>query len=282
MRLLFGIVTGLIMLLIIGIIITMIAIMMGADPIFTIGTIIITWAISYFKLVFPYCFFETPQDKAWIIANPLTPESAGFQSTFSGYREIRGQWETQAGYHWKYPWEKPNWEVDMTRQIPLENGVEEVYTLAEDQLVIIRWRIFYGPLPGSIVNFIKTKPEYISTRIRDRVVKFLQGIVGEKQRVGYDRNQLEEFRTRFEKVFGGPNEIDAEERSLGIWTGTPEILDIDKPRSAQEITAILKAASDAVRESNGKMTFEEARGIILASKVNGTQVDILEIARSRK
>lgn len=281
MRLIFGLTTGIVIIILIGLIVIPISIWTNTDMIVALGLIVVISSMIYFNLVFPYCTFNVPPDRAWIIANPFVSESADYQKRFSGYRKITAQKEFQAGFHWKYPWEKPNLEVDMSRQIDLQHKPEEVYTLKSGELVIIRWRIFYGPLPGSLVNFIKTRPEYITQRLRDRVEKFLQSMIGETDKIGFGKEQLESFKRRFEGIYGGPYVIDEEERNLGIWTGTPEILDIDAPRSAQEITAILKAATDAVAESKGQMTFEEARGIILASRVSGTEINVLELAKNR-
>ena len=251
------------------------------DYIIIVGLVIIITSVIYFKLIFPHCTFIVPADKAWIMSNQLYNESSEFQSEFSGYRKIRAQKEFQAGFHWKYPWEVTNLEIDMSRQAAIQQRPEEVYTLKDGKLVIIRWRIFYGPLPGSLVDFIRTRPDQIELRVRDRVERFIQALVGELDQVGYGRHQLDQFKSRFEEIYGGPNTIDSEERELGIWTGTPEILDIDEPRAAQDIKAILDTAVKAVNESGGKMTFEEARGIILSSKVGGANVDVLELARNR-
>lgn len=253
----------------------------GVDAVLAIGIVLIIASWLYFKYIFHHCTFTVPADRAWIISDPFVSESSAYQSTFSGYREIRAQKEFQAGFHWKYPWEKPSVEIDMSRQGTLQQRPDEVYTLKNDKLVIIRWRLFWGPLAGSLVNFIKTNPSEIEKRLRDRVEKFLQGVVGKVDETGYGREQLNLFKMRFEEEFGPPTQIDDEERNLGIWTGSPEVIDIDAPRTAQDITGILDAASKAVVASGGKMTFEEARGIILASKVNGSNVDVLEIAKGR-
>ena len=281
MRLKTGLLLALLTTVVVGCILVPILHWWETDYVLIAGIVIILSSTIYFKWIFPYCTFIVPADKAWIMSNQFVNESAKFQAEFTGYRKIRAQKEFQAGFHWKYPWETTNLEIDMSRQAAIQQRPEEIYTLKDGNLVIIRWRIFYGPLPGSLVNFIRTKPDLIEHRIRDRVERFIQSTIGELEQIGYGRHQLDLFKEKFEEIYGGPNTIDPEERELGVWTGTPEILDIDEPRDAQEVRYILDTASKAVEASKGKMSFEEARGILLASKINGTQVDVLELARGR-
>ncbi len=249
-----------------------------SDRMMAVGIAFIIFSIIYFRWLFPYFTCIVPADRAWVISNSLVSESSKKRTEFSGYREIKAQRELQAGFHWRFPWENSAKVIDMTRLITVESDETDIYTLkGGKEFVIISWRIFYGPLPGSIVNYIKTRPMHITTRISDRARTYLQGAIGKLKEINFDKAQQESLRNGFEAIYKGPEHIDTEEEELGVWTGTPNIIDIDQPKTKQEISIILDTVMKAVKDSNGEMTFAEARDIILGASTRGVDYNIVDI-----
>ncbi len=280
MRTLIGIGTGL-ALLVVSILVTNLLI-----PIFWLATAVafLISVLVYFKFVFPYATIRVPANKAWTLGNSFISESSKELATFSGYRTIIAQKELQAGFHWKFFWEYPDKEVDMKRQIQVENDFEEPLTLRDGKQIRIRWRVFVSPLPGNIINFIRTRPEDIKRRVKDRVDSFLQGQVGGMASIDFDATQMQAIKDRFEMVYGGSNRIDEEERQLGIWTGTPEIIDIDQPEEVQKaknyqqkMEATIKVANAMVKASKGKLRYDQALKLALVGS-GDAKIDFVELA----
>lgn len=241
--------------------------------------------LVYFKMVFPYASTKVPPNKAWTFANSFISESSAEQGEFSGYRTIIAQKEFQAGFHWKFFWEYPDKEVDMRRQIIIENDPDtNPYTLKDEKQIRIKWQVFCEPLPGNIVNFLKTRPESIERRVRNRGDAFVQGYVGGLTEIEFDKTQMDNLKAAFEHIYGGPNYIDEEERNLGIWTGTPEIIDIDQPVEVQEaqnykqrMEKIIEIANAMVEASGGKLGYDHALKLALVGS-GDANIDFVELA----
>jgi hypothetical protein len=263
-------------------------------------------AVPFFQKVFPYVVCLVPPDEAWVITNPYKHEQGaeqlkyvphtprtneneenqedtmvGMDLTYSGYRKIRAQWEAQAGFYFLLPGEYPDKKVDLTRMISIENDYDEVYTLADKSVVLFRWRVFYSALPGRIVNFIRTRPIHIETEIRNRMRGFLQGLVGEYTKLDFDEHQRGLVRKKFEDKYGRANIIDKQEEDLGIWVSSLDVYDIDEPRSAQEAGAILNKIREFVEATKGAMSYDDARGIILAQRANNIDVAQIELPKGK-
>lgn len=248
---------------------------------------IMFWAAGYGLLLPNFCFL-VPADHAYVMSNSLIRESSARLDTFSGYREIVAQREYQAGFYWRYPWDVLNHDVNMSRKIIINEDVGKLYTLKDKKTVRIEWQIIVTPLPGNILNYIKTSEADITARVKIRVRKFIQGYIGNLNNVDFGKVGQEAFKKEFEKVFGGPTVIDdIDERPLGIWTGTPEIVSIEQPEDVQEginteqiLAAITDSAKTMVTASNGQMDFDaamRAATIVFASK-HGGKVDFVELA----
>lgn len=252
-----------------------------ADTFVALCISMIVALIPYFWFIFPYCHIVVPADVAWIVES-LKRESSKEQVESTGYRDIVAQKEFQAGFHWIFFWERPGKSVDMTRSVIVNSERDERYTLSNGKSMLIVWRIYYGPLVGNVVNYIRTDPESTKTKVRDRVRGFLQDKVGEMEKLGFGEEQKKKLCTDFALVYGGPKHIDDEERALGIQTGDgPEIVDIDEPRDVSELRNILTTVLETVEKSGGKMTYEQARGILLASKANNMNLSAIEILGTR-
>lgn len=228
-------------------------------------------------------FCIVPANKAWVLSNAFISETAQYREEFTGEREIKAQRELQAGFHLRFPWEKVVYEVDMSLEKIIESDRDDIYTLMADsngvsKMVIIRWRISYVVLPGSVVNFTRTDPEIIVKSIKARATKSLQSYFGERSDIGYGKMEQDNFKKYFEEIFGGPKYIDPYfERRVGIWTGTPEIIDIDLPRKHQEIQNILSAVLDIVKKSDNKLSFNDAQKMVLAANQRGDDLTQIRI-----
>lgn len=280
MRLILGIGTGVVML----VMFLLMATFLGMSSVMK-TLMIITAVYLYFTYVFPYATIKVPPNKAWVLANSFVSESAMKLETFSGYRMITGQKEFQAGFHWKFFWEYPDKEIDMRRQIIVENDPDEnPFTLRDGKQIRIKWRIFCEPLPGNIVNFLRTRPESIEMRVTDRVNVFIQGYVGRLASIKFDKRQMNKLKNEFEKIFQGPTVIDDEERELGIWTGTPEIIDIDQPKEVQaaknyqqKMEATIRVANEMVNASKGRLRYDQALKLALVGS-GDAKIDFVELA----
>lgn len=288
-RILIGVGVGIIIFPIIQLI-PFILVLLGVISLFTslcLGTIL--WAAIYFGLVFPSVSFIVPADRAYMMSNSFIQESSERLTAFSGYREIKAQTEYQAGFYWRYPWETLSHDVDMQRRIIIQEDPERVYTFKDGKKTIrIEWQVVVTPLPGSIQNYIKTREEDIIVKVKARVQKFIQGHIGGMDNADFGDIGQEKFKAAFEKVFKGPTEIDdIDERPLGIWTGTPEIVDIDEPKEVQKgrniqqvIEALTQAAMDMVVKSGNTIDFDKAiraAYVVYAAENGGGEINIVEL-----
>lgn len=251
-----------------------------------LGTML--WAAVYFGLVLPSVSFIVPADRAYVMSNSFIQESSERLTTFSGHREIKAQIEYQAGFHWRYPWETLSHDVDMQRKIIINEDPDRVYTLKGGKTVRIEWQVIVTPLPGSIKNYIRTREEDIQVRIKTRIQKFIQGYIGDLTDTDFGTEGQKKFKKEFEKVFGGPTAIDdIDERPLGVWTGTPEIIDIDEPKDVQKgrniqqvIEALTQAALDMVVKSGNTIDFDKAiraAYVVYAAESGGGEINIVEL-----
>jgi hypothetical protein len=237
--------------------------------------------------VLPNCTINVSANKAIIVSDNLKNEDSQVESSFSGNRVIKAQRELQAGFHWKYFWEKPVAEVDMSRQRTIENDPDDPkkqYTLKDRKLIKIKWRIFYAPLPGSIVKLNRTKPEDIKKRIYDRVDGFVQGFVGELESIGFGQKQMDEMREAYIARFKDNEHIDDEEKEMGIWTSNLEVIDFDDPKEVQQarnfeevMLTNIRLANKIVNESNGKIHPNDALKMVLVGS-GKANIDFIELA----
>jgi hypothetical protein len=244
--------------------------------------------IIFFTIVFPNATFIVPADTAWILENPFKPEIVGDNSEeFSGYREIRAQTEFQAGFHWKYPWERFLVSIDMKRTIIVEGDKKKTYTMGNGNTVMVQWQFLCTPLPGCLINYNRSNEEDIRLQIKTRVERWLQGKIGSMSSVSFGKAQIDEFKESFEFVFGGPKTIDEMERKFGIWAGTPEIFYIGNPPKIEEgknfaesIGPLFAAAKDMVTKAEGGLSYEAALKIasMLRAAESGGEVSFVDIA----
>ena len=232
-------------------------------------------SLLYFSLVFPNVTFIVPENKAWIMVNRFVPESLLVQARFSGNRDIRAQKEFQAGFHWKYLWETKaeDGEINMKKVILVESDDDATYTMRNGKTIKIKYQVLVVPLPGNIVNHFRTREEDIKRRIKARAEKFLQGHIGKLLVIKFDKTQQDILKKAFEKVWGGPDVIDDEERELGIWTGTPEVYDIGNPKGVEDalnwqtnMATAINIAKQMVINSGNQMPFEQAMKIAVAGQ----------------
>lgn len=250
------------------------------------GVALIVGCILYFLFVFPYCTINVPPDRAWVVANEFKTESAMEQAEFTGFREIRAQKEFGAGFHWIFFWEFSDKEVNLTRQILIENDENEPYTLADGNTIIVKWQIFAQILPGNVVNYIRHRPKDIQTRIGNRTDGFVQGYFGAKkaEEVTFDQAQLLDLKREYTspppRGFGPQRLIDDDERALGVWVGDIEAFDIDQAKIVQEgrnistkVSMFLKLADDLLAKG---MPFESVWKFITALATN-TKIELVEL-----
>lgn len=248
-------------------------------------------AIVYFIFVFPYVSFVVPAGWAWLMSDSFKQESSEKIIKFSGFRKIVAQTEFQAGFHWKYPWETKAYEVSMNRNFIIEGEDGDVYTFkGGEKLIKIKWQVAVVPLPGNIKNYRKTPEAEIEIRVKNKVKAFIQGYIGDLKgtKIDFGSKGREEFKKSFEEVYGGQEIIDEiDERPMGIWTGTPEIVKIDELKGAQDakifqqvVDSVIQTAEEMVKKSNGKMPFGSAMhaAYILYAAEKGGKVDVLQLA----
>lgn len=260
------------------------SLIMGFDPI-VVGLVgLAITLVLYFIFVFPYVSCVVPPDKGWVMSNTLKQEDSHPLMQFSGYRAIVAQTEYQAGFHWIYPWEKLATEVDMTRKIRVTHeevdatgkvvagdGREKLYTMKEGKrLIRLKYLVLTTALPGNLVNFIKMEERDIILQVQARAEKFLQGFIGNTDAVEFGTLFQERLKTAFQKIYGGKENIDDEERQGGFWTGEPLVYDIDEPTDVQVARELSqswgvyqKLASDMVEASKGQTSFEQAMSLVL-------------------
>lgn len=255
----------------------------GPDLWLTMAISIIATSLIYFWGVFPNCTFIVPENKAWIMANSFFPESAVPTAQFSGNRNVRAQKEFQAGFHWKFPWDKKGEEIDMQKIIAVEGNPEETYTLAGGQSTKLKYQVLVVPLPGRIVNFNRTKEKDIIRKVKARAEGFLQEYIGGQSVVTFGKEWKDALKARFEGLYGGPEIIDPEEEAMGIWTGTPEIYDIGQPKEVEDarnfeiqMQSVIKTAERMVRVSKDKMKFNEAMKMALVGR-GQAKIDFVEL-----
>lgn len=217
------------------------------------------------------------------MSNSFVREKNTFDGTFTGYRHIKAQWESQSGFHFKYPWDVKAVEIDMQIVIVVQGDKNNRFTLKGGQTISLRYIVRAIPLPGRLVNFNRTNKDDIIRRIKARVEAWLQGYVGGLEATGFDKNAIDSFKRNFELCFGGLERIDPDEEAMGIWTGTPEITDIENPKEVEaarnletEMEAIAKSAKRLVEVSGGKLSYNDALKMVLLGK--GAKMDFVQIA----
>lgn len=252
-----------------------------------VGTCIgvIMGSMIYFMYVFPNLTVIVPPNKGWLISNSFKSESSEKDPGFDGYRKIFAQRELQAGLHWVYPWESMSPpEVDMQKKFFVKKDDEEPYTLKDGSLLDLKYVIQIVPLPGYLTNFVRTTEADIQTRVKARVESWLQGKIGELEKPKFDRSFIDALKNDFTNVYSG-KELHKDEIEMGIWTGVPEITDVDLPKDVQrarnekEILLVdIEAAQEIVNKSGGKITLEKALAAIYrlraASSGNATIIDL--------
>jgi hypothetical protein len=257
------------------------------DWVLQICLALIITSVIYFPLIFPHATIDVPPNKGWILANRFVPESKKIDRR-TGFREVRAQTEKQASLHWKYFWEFFSEEVDMKREIPVKGDPKEAYTLKGGSFVNIEYQIAIFPLPGYLVNFVKMKEEDIKRRVQTRAERCLQEFVGRfrPEQVTYDRKFMDRLQRHFVNVFGGPHVLDEEEIAMGIWTGTPEVFDINPPAEVekgktfeQRMDSIINVARKMVQESGGNMSWDQAYRVAYAMEAATTgKLDFIDVA----
>ncbi len=257
-----------------------------ASPWVTIVISLVFTSLVYFMGVFPYVTFIVPENKAWIMANRFSTESAEQTVTFSGSRDITAQKEFQAGFHWKYPWEDlaEGGEIDMKKVIAVEHTEGSSYTLKTGQTIDLKYQVLVVPLPGYIINFFRTREADIKRRVKARSEAFFQGYIGDLDVVDFGKEQIEDLEEAFELEWKGQNELDPEEIEQGIWTGTPEVYDISNPKEIEDarnferqMDSIISAAHKMVEKSKGKMPYEQAFKLALVGR-GQAKIDFLELS----
>ena len=245
---------------------------------------IITGSVIYFIYIFPNLTVIVPPNKGWLISNSFKSESSERDPGFDGYRKIQAQRELQAGFHWVYPWESMSPpEVDMQKKFFVKKDDEEPYTLKDGSLLDLKYVIQIVPLPGYLTNFVRTTEADIQTRVKARVESWLQGKIGELEKPRFDKAFIDSLKEDFKSVYSGKNLHD-DEIGMGIWTGIPEITDVDLPKEVQKarneketLMIDIEAAQDIMMRSGGKIDLKTALNAIYrlraASSGNANIID---------
>ncbi|MCR4334228.1 MAG: hypothetical protein NUV47_00660 [Patescibacteria group bacterium] len=208
--------------------------------------------------------------KWWFV---LTEGNTGvvlFDPMFNHLSEISG------GLSMKLPWESIYKTIDTRKDIFTMKHLDgENYPTANGFLLEVKWIVVISPNIGHLVNFVRFKPEDAQTQVRARVTAFLNAYINQRSDNevigGIKKRSVPGFHTLrndFENLFNGQN-LHQIEKDYGIWTGKPEVFDVDRDAESQKTRATkgkveaLKEAADFLVESSkvkGKptLTYKEA------------------------
>ncbi len=208
--------------------------------------------------------------KWWFV---LTEGNMGvvlFDPLFNQLSEISG------GLSMKLPWESIYKTIDIRKDIFTMKHLDgESYPTINGFLLEVKWIVVISPNIGHLVNFVRFKPEDAQVQVRARVTAFLNAFINQhtdNEVIGGMSKKsspgFHDLQNEFENIFDGPHLHQIEE-DYGIWTGRPEVFDVDRDMESQKTRATkgkveaLKEAADFLVEGSkvkGKptMTYKEA------------------------
>lgn len=209
--------------------------------------------------------------KWWFV---LTEGNMGvvlFDPLFNQLSEISG------GLSIKLPWESIyKTVIDVRKDIFTMNHEKgESYPTKNGFVVEVKWIVVISPNIGYLVNYVKYKPEDAQIQVRARITAFLNAYISQRDDNeiigGKGKSSTSGFldlQDEFKDIFDG-SKVHQVENEYGIWTGTPEIIDVDRDLESQKARATkgkvqaLREAADYLVEGSkikGKatITFKEA------------------------
>lgn len=200
----------------------------------TIGIILalIIWGIV-FRKTFALFLINVGNNEGVVLFDPFFKE----------------QTEIGSGWRFKFVWESTYARVDLRKEIiTMEHKAGESYATNNGSKVEVKWIMVLAPKRGFLVNYVAFKKgdkagleDDAAQQFRARVSAFLNGYIktkSAKELIGGKTQKhsqgFSEIHSKFEFIFGGQDIMDPLEIMYGVWSGIPDISDIDLDEASQK------------------------------------------------
>ncbi len=165
------------------------------------------------------------------------------------------------GFHGRLPWENAFESFDTEAEIVMGNGgdgdvVLKVYTKDNVELDL-RWQVPRTPLIGKLANLARKSEKATDAFFRGVFIKSIRKSIG-----GHEVNEIfdevgnnklkDEFDETFRDTLGGPNHVSDEEIEYGEFTGSPQIISLERTAKFQE-AAQAEKVSEHISGAVGKI-----------------------------
>lgn len=211
---------------------------------------IFVWIIFWTFRILPNLYVTVEGNHALIVENPL-PSFLFFRNENEKNLNFKNQFELHVGSNVLPSWWKKLGTVNVTNDILIEDdpkSASEKYSTKQVQgssdrpIVTVDWIMPFRGRKYYLPRFrahTENGPEKITKFYRGAITGFLTSYI--------DRLSLDDvlsgvpgFKTEFEKVLGGPEEIHPLEALYGVDTGTPRITDVAPPKTLDELSSFVK------------------------------------------
>jgi hypothetical protein len=205
---------------------------------------IVIWSLILFKTsVFDWFFINVEPNWSVILGNQTKydilqqkPISKGGKDPRVGMFKLKSLREVGSGIRGKYPWEVKFESVDLRGEIVIGNSESgsplKCYTSDNIELNIT-WQVILTPLRGCLTNLVRKGEVATQAYFKG---KFEQEIISWVKKNTEDKifSSIDNLKKEFIKVFGGPDTISDKEEEYGVFTNTPQIINVNRSSGYQK------------------------------------------------